>query len=182
MAHLVTRDLRDDLIARIPWVGGHADVWRAFSDEQFFPRLVAGLADPYRAEAITKVAGIEARGFILGAAVAVELGAGFVAIRKDAGLFPGEKLIRVSEPGYRGTRSTLRLQVASLNAGDRVLLVDDWVETGSQALAAKAMIEETGAVFVAASVIVDQLSDRGRDPLGPFTALIPFGSLGPSIG
>jgi adenine phosphoribosyltransferase len=178
----VTGDLREELLERIPWVDGHADVWRAFSDERFFPRLVAGLADPYRAEAITKVAGIEARGFILAAAVAVELAAGFVAIRKDAGLFPGEKITRVSEPDYRGNRSTLRLQVESLKPGDRVLLVDDWVETGSQALAAKAMIEETGAVFVAASVIVDQLSDRGRAGLGPFTALMPFGALGPSIG
>ena len=182
MDHQVTRDLRDDLVARIPWVEGHADVWRAFSDERFFPRLAAGLADPYRAEAITKVAGIEARGFILAAAVAIELAAGFVAIRKDGGLFPGEKIIRVSEPDYRGNRSTLRLQVASLKPGDRVLLVDDWVETGSQALAAKAMIQETGAVFVAASVIVDQLSDPGRARLGRFTALIPFDSLGLSIG
>ena len=63
---------------------------------------------------------------------------------------------------------------------DRVLLVDDWLETGSQALAAKAMIEEVGAVFVGASVIVDQLSDVGRAQLGPFTAVIPLRSLRPS--
>ena len=69
-----------------------------------------------------------------------------------------------------------------MKPGDRVLLVDDWVETGSQALAAKAMIEETGAVFVAASVIVDQLSDPGRARLGRFTALVQFDSLGLSIG
>ena len=111
----------------------------------------------------------------------MELSAGFVGIRKDVGLFPGEKITRVSEPDYRGNRSTLRLQVRSLSPGDRVLLVDDWLETGSQALAAKAMIEETGAVFVGASVIVDQLSDHGRARLGPFTAVIPFGSLGPSV-
>ena len=58
----VPDDLRDDLLKRIPWVGGHADVWRTFSDERFFPRLVAALADPYRADGVTKVAGIEARG------------------------------------------------------------------------------------------------------------------------
>ena len=62
----MTDDLTNDLLERIPWVGGHADVWRTFSDERFFPRLVAALADPYRAEGVTKVAGIEARGFILG--------------------------------------------------------------------------------------------------------------------
>jgi adenine phosphoribosyltransferase len=178
----VTDDLRDDLLERIPWVGGHADVWRTFSDERFFPRLVAALADPYRAEGVTKVAGIEARGFILGAAVAMELSAGFVAIRKDTGLFPGEKIVRVSERDYRGNACTLRLQVRSLTPADRVLLVDDWLETGSQALAAKAMIEAAGAVFVGASVIVDQLSDHGRARLGPFTALMPFESFGPSVG
>jgi adenine phosphoribosyltransferase len=178
----VTDDLRSDLLERIPWVGGHADVWRTFSDARFFPRLVAALADPYRADGVTKVAGIEARGFILGAAVALELSAGFVAIRKDTGLFPGEKIVRVSEPDYRGNVSNLRLQVRSLSPADRVLLVDDWLETGSQALAAKAMVEATGAVFVGASVIVDQLSNHGRALLGPFTALMPFESFGPSVG
>lgn len=178
----MTGDLSAELLARIPWVGGHADVWRTFSDERFFPRLVAALADPYRAEDVTKVAGIEARGFILAAAVAVELSAGFVAIRKNAGLFPGEKIVRVSEPDYRGNTSTLRLQVRSLRPGDRVLLVDDWLETGSQALAAKAMIEAAGAVFAGASVIVDQLSDAGRARLAPFTALMPFEAFGPSVG
>jgi adenine phosphoribosyltransferase len=178
----VTGDLREELLERIPWVEGHADVWRAFSDEEFFPRLVAALADPYRADGITKVAGVEARGFILAAAVAVELSAGFVAIRKGAGLFPGEKIIRISDPDYRGNRSTLRLQVQSLTPGDRVLLVDDWIETGSQALAAKAMIEAAGACFVGASVIVDQLSDHRRGRLGPFTALVPFGLLDRSLG
>lgn len=178
----MTGDLRADLLERIPWVDGHADVWRTFSDERFFPRLVAALADPYRVEGVTKVAGIEARGFILGAAVAVELSAGFVAIRKDTGLFPGEKIVRVSEPDYRGNACTLRLQVRSLRPSDHVLLVDDWLETGSQALAARAMIEAAGALFVGASVIVDQLSDRGRARLGPYTALMPFESFGPSVG
>lgn len=175
----MTDDLRNELLERIPWVGGHSDVWRTFSDERFFPRLVAALADPYRAEAVTKVAGIEARGFILAAAVAVELSAGFVAIRKDTGLFPGKKITRVSEPDYRGNTSTVDLQVRSLRPADRVLLVDDWLETGSQALAAKALIEQAGAVLVGASVIVDQLSDHGRPRLGPFTALVPFESLVP---
>jgi adenine phosphoribosyltransferase len=179
---VVPDDLRRELVERIPWVGGHADVWRTFSDERVFPRLVTALADPYRGAGVTKVAGIEARGFILAAAVAVELSAGLVAIRKAAGLFPGEKIVRVTDPDYRGHTSTLRLQVRSLNRGDRVLLVDDWLETGSQGLAAKAMIEEAGAVLVGASVIVDQLSDRSRGLLGPLTALIPFAALDPSVG
>ena len=81
--------ISDDLLARFRWIDGHADVWRLFYDRDFFPSLVAALADPFRHLGITKVAGIEARGFILGAAVALELRAGFVAIRKEGGIFPG---------------------------------------------------------------------------------------------
>ena len=114
--------------------------------------------------------------------MAVELSVGFVAIRKDTGLFPGEKIVRVAEPDYRGNVCSLRLQVRSLTPADRVLLVDDWLETGSQALAARAMIEAAGAVFVGASVIVDQLSDHGRVRLGRFTALMPFEAFGTSVG
>ena len=165
-------DFTDELIAHVPWVGGHADVWRAFSDGAFFPRLVSALADPYREDRITKVAGIEARGFILGAAVAVELGVGFVAIRKEGGLFPGEKAIRVAEADYRGNRAVLQLQRASLSEFDRVVLVDDWSEVGSQAYAARCLVEEAGADFVGASIVVDQLSDEARGRIGRVAALI----------
>lgn len=179
---VVSDDFASELVARIPWVGGHADIWRAFSDERFFPRLVTALAEPYQDAGVTKVAGIEARGFILGAAVAVELGVGFVPIRKDAGLFPGEKISSATPlPDYRGNTPTLRLQTRSVCAGDRVLLVDDWFETGSQALTARAMIEEAGGEFVGSSIIVDQLSPHSaRDRLRPINSLILFSALGPS--
>jgi adenine phosphoribosyltransferase len=125
---VVSGDLRTDLIAHIPWVDGHADVWRAFSDKELFRRLVAALADPFRAERITKVAGIEARGFIVGGAVAVELNAGFVAIRKGTGLFPGPKIERTAPYDYRGQTAVLRLQRTSLGPAD----LDFWSTTGSR--------------------------------------------------
>lgn len=81
------------------------------------------------------VCGIESRGFLPGGAAALELGVGFVAARKAGGMFRGEKLARKTEPDHRGIRHSLRIQRASLDQGDRVLLVDDWIETGSQALA-----------------------------------------------
>jgi len=170
--------LRERLLERIAWVDGHADVWRTFWDAEFFPQLVAALADPLRARGLDRVAGIEGRGFILGAPVAVELGAGFVAIRKDAGLFPGHKLTRVTPPDYRGNTTTLRLQAGSVTPGDRVALVDDWFETGSQALTARALLGQAGAVFVGASVIVDQLADDVREAIGGVSALIPAAALG----
>jgi hypothetical protein len=77
-------DITPEILARFRWVDGHADVWRLFSDADFFPTLVRALADPFRDLDIGKVVGIEARGFILGGAVAVELNSGFAAIRKRA--------------------------------------------------------------------------------------------------
>jgi adenine phosphoribosyltransferase len=146
-----------------------------------FVRRPAALADPFRDWAITKVAGIEARGFIVGAAVAGELHAGFVAIRKEGGIFPGEKLTQATPPDYRGNATTLRLQRSSLAPDDRVLLVDDWFETGSQALTAKSLIEAAGAVFVGASAIVDQLDPEIRRLLGQFSSLVSSDDLGPSV-
>jgi adenine phosphoribosyltransferase len=122
--------LHDDLLNRSSGVDGHADVWRLFSDGALLRRIVAALAEPFR-EA-TKVAGVEARGFILGGAVATELGVGFVAIRKEAGLFPGDKISRRAQVDYRGTEHTLRLQRAALAPTDRVILVDDWAERGAR--------------------------------------------------
>jgi adenine/guanine phosphoribosyltransferase-like PRPP-binding protein len=95
-------DITRDVLARFRWVDGHADVWRLVADAAFFPALVRALADPYRDSAISKVVGIEARGFILGGAVAIDLDRGFVAIRKPGGLFPGEKL----EPSHLRTTET----------------------------------------------------------------------------
>ena len=169
----------EELIGRIPWVGGHADVWRAFSDAALSPGLIGALAAPYRDSGITKVAGIEARGFILGAAVAAQLGAGFVAIRKEHGLFPGPKLVRTAEPDYRGNRCVLRLQRSSVAAGDRVVLVDDWAEMGSQALAARVLLEEAGATWMGVSLVVDQLTDEVRARLAPVRALLLAEQLGP---
>lgn len=170
--------MREELLARFEWVDGHADIWRLFSDGPLFLRMVAALAEPFRDA--TKVAGVEARGFILGGAVAAELGAGFAAIRKEAGLFPGKKLSHRAEADYRGTEHTLRLQRAALDPGDVVLLVDDWAERGAQALAARRLIEDCGATFAGLSLIVDQLEDDVRERIGRVHALVRAEELGPS--
>jgi adenine phosphoribosyltransferase len=168
----------DEVLAHFAWVGGHADIWRLFSDGGVFRTVVRALAEPFGDA--TKVGGVEARGFILGAAVAAELGVGFVAIRKEEGLFPGPKVIRRAEADYRGRECVLRLQREALRDEDRVLLVDDWAERGSQALAAKSLIEECGASFVGLAVVVDQLEDEVRDRIGRVHALVAAADLGPS--
>ncbi|WP_063628129.1 phosphoribosyltransferase family protein [Actinospica robiniae] len=154
------------------WVNGHADVWAVFRDAEALRALVIGLAEPVRADGVTAVCGIESRGFLLGAAVAVELGVGFVPVRKGIGLLPGDKAFGQTAPDYRGLRHTLRLQREMLGEGDRVLLVDDWIETGAQAATVRAIVEQCGAAWAGCSVLVDQLSDDRRACIGPVRSVL----------
>jgi adenine phosphoribosyltransferase len=150
------------VLEHFQWLEGHADVWKIFRDPTALGAVVSGLVEPFKKDGITAVCGIESRGFLLGAAAAIELGGGFVPVRKQTGLFPGEKSTRRTRPDYRGLRHELRLQRASLSTADRVLMVDDWVETGSQAGAVKSMVEECGSHWIGCSVIVDQASEDCR--------------------
>src|SRR5947209_15949611 len=83
------------------WINGHADGWAIFRDAKALAAVVRGLVDPFRDEQVTAICGIESRGFLLGAAAAVELGVGFVPVRKGDGLFPGDKVTRLTAPDYR---------------------------------------------------------------------------------
>jgi adenine phosphoribosyltransferase len=166
------RALAEDLAERMRDGDGRADIWRAFGDRELFARTVAALAVPFRGERYTKVAGIEGRGFVLGGAMAAHTGAGFVAIRKQDGWLPGEVLERVTEPDWQGRTHALRLQREALVPEDRVVLVDDWYETGAQALAARELIESTGATMLGMSIVVDDLSDDVRTRLGRLHSIL----------
>jgi adenine phosphoribosyltransferase len=170
--------MKPDLIDSIPLLDGHADVWRIFLDQSLFRRAVTELASPFLTEGITKVASVEARGFILGPAVGMQLKAGFLAIRKPGGVYPGPLIEWPTGPDWRNMSYVLRIQRHALLPSDRVLLVDDWIETGSQALAARALIEAGGATFVGTSVIIDQVPSNIRGRLGKFHALITADELG----
>lgn len=167
------RTLAEDLAERIREGGnGRSDIWRAFSDRDLFSRVVAALAAPYRGERYTKIAGVEARGFVLGGALAAHAGAGFVAVRKEDGWLPGDLAEAVTGPDWQGHTHALRLQREALGPEDRVVLVDDWIETGAQALAARQLIEGTGATLMGTSIIVDDLADEARARLGRLHALL----------
>ena len=173
--------VRDELERSFRWVDGHADVWRWFADGQLFPRVVGELADPFRDVGVTKVATLEARGFLLAGAVAKELGAGVVAIRKQGGALPGPRSEALTSPDYRGRRLTLVMRSDLLSIQDRVLLVDDWIETGAQALAARALVEGPGAVFAGLAVIVrDGTSEDVQEGLRPLHVLVDAGAFGPA--
>jgi adenine phosphoribosyltransferase len=179
IARVTQRPTTQELRAGIAWVDGHADVWRLFADAELFGRCVRALVEPYRDDDITHVAGVESRGFLLGGAGAALLGVGFVAVRKAAGHFPGRVLSQPTGRDYKGERGCLRLQADVLPARARVLVVDDWFETGSQFRAARSLLERAGAAVVGASVLVDETPAEMRPMLGKFHALVHADDLSP---
>jgi len=155
---------------------GLGNIWPLFYTSAVFPRVVAALAAPLSGH-VTKVAGVESRGFLLGAAVASHLGVGFVAIRKNEGLYPGPTFDAQASSDYRGHEHIFRLQRAALGPADTVGLVDDWFETGSQALLAKSLIERSGATYFASSIVVNQLTQEMRDALSPCFSIVESNQL-----
>ena len=126
--------------------GPRCDVTPLFTDSQAFLALVADLAEPFERTEFEYVAGIDALGFILGTALAMHLRRGVVAIRKG-----GKLPVPVASHqfvDYTGETKTLELRTDILKAGDRVLLVDEWVETGAQVTAAAALLEQQGAEII----------------------------------
>ncbi len=166
------------MLEHFRWSGGHADIWRVFADGTSLRAVIDGLVAPWQGAGVTHVAGVESRGFLLGAPCALALDVGFIAIRKDqGGLLPGGKVSAETAPDYRGNRHVFRMQRV-LDPQDRVLLVDDWAERGSQALTAKSLIEQCGAQYLGATIIVDQLTERTRQSLGRVTCLVHADELG----
>lgn len=171
---------RAAVLARFRWVGGDADLWPVLRDGESLALVVRALAEPFRDAGVEVVAGIEARGFLLGPAVALELGVGFLPVRTDGGMLPGPVVRRRADFDYRGRRRELATRSDLVGAGDRVLLVDDWVEVGAQAVAARALVEQCGAQLVGLSVVVDQASDDARAALPPVEGIVAAAALGPS--
>lgn len=175
-------EARAAVLEHFRWVDGHADVWRVFRDPVALAAVVAGLSEPFRGAGVTAVAGVESRGFLLGGAVAVQLGVGFVAVRKPGSLFPGPKQRQPTGRNYRGISGQLLIQRESIAAGARILLVDDWAQTGSTLRAVVAMVSLCGGDVVGVSVVVDQLEGpgpEGRRKLPPVHSLVTFTDLSP---
>ncbi len=120
------------------------------------------LAQPFRDSHIDVVAGMEARGFIVGTAVARELGTGFVALRK-AGKLPGAVHSATYELEY-GT-ATLQVHQADIAPGSRVLLIDDVLATGGTAAAAVSLVEMCSAEVVGLGVVMTLEFLSGREKL-----------------
>ena len=133
------------------------DITTLLGDARAFRQAVDELARPYTNAGIDKVAGIEARGFILGGAVAHGLAAGFVPIRKK-GKLPHET-VRIAYSLEYGV-DEMEIHTDAIGQGERVILVDDLIATGGTAVAASQLLRRMGANIVAACFIID-LPDLG---------------------
>ena len=133
------------------------DITTLRGDARAFRRAVDQLVHPWAGSKIDKVAGIEARGFILGGAVAHQLSAGFVPIRKK-GKLP-HQTVRMAYALEYGT-DEMEMHVDAIHPGERVILVDDLIATGGTAEGAVKLLRQIGANVVAACFIID-LPDLG---------------------
>ncbi len=128
------------------------DITTLLGDPQAFRRAVDALADRWAGEKVDMVAGIEARGFILGGAVAHRLSAGFVPVRKK-GKLPHAKVSITYELEY-GT-DEMELHADAVARGHRVLLIDDLIATGGTAAAAVQLLRQLDAHLVAAAFVIN---------------------------
>lgn len=128
------------------------DVTTLMAHAEAFQAAISEMATPFRDRTIDQVAGIDARGFILGGALAAELGAGFTALRKP-GKLPWQTFSETYELEY-GT-DELHMHTDALQPGDSVILVDDLIATGGTAEAGLKLLRRGGANVLAAIFMVD---------------------------
>ncbi len=138
------------------------DVTTLFADPRGFRIAIDQLLHPYAGEAIDKVVGLEARGFILGGAIAHQLSVGFVPIRKK-GKLPGQTIAQDYTLEY-GT-ATMEVHDDALQAGEKILLVDDLLATGGTAEAGIKLVERLGGEVVGCAFVVDLPDLGGRKKL-----------------
>jgi adenine phosphoribosyltransferase len=128
------------------------DITTLLGDAKAFRRAVDELVQPWAGTKIDKVAGMEARGFILGGAVAHQLSAGFVPIRKK-GKLPF-RTVSISYQLEYGA-DEMEMHEDAVSKGDRVILVDDLIATGGTAEGAIRLLRQMGAEVVAACFVID---------------------------
>lgn len=151
------------------------DVTTLFADARGFRMAIDQLLTPYAGERIDKVVGLEARGFILGGAVAHQLSTGFIPIRKK-GKLPGKVLSQAYALEYG--EAVMEVHEDALKPGERVLIVDDLLATGGTAAAGMKLCQQLGATVVGCAFVIDLPDIGGRrvlEDLGmPVHALCSF--------
>jgi len=138
------------------------DVTTLFSDPRGFRMAIDQMLHPYAGMQIDKVVGLEARGFILGGAIAHQLTVGFVPIRKK-GKLPGTVLSEAYTLEYG--EAVMEIHDDAIKAGEKILIVDDLLATGGTAAAGIKLIERLGGEIISTSFIIDLPELGGRKVL-----------------
>ena len=151
------------------------DITTLLKDKSGFSATLDELYNLAKNKGITKVIGIESRGFIFGGALAEKLGAGFIPIRKP-GKLPAETMSETYELEY-GT-DTIEIHKDALEHGDKVLLHDDLLATGGTMEAACKMVEKLGAEIVQISFLIELNFLKGKEKLNGYDvrSLIEYNS------
>lgn len=148
------------------------DITTLLKDGEAFRAAIDAMKDLVKDEAIDKIVGIEARGFLLGAPMAYDMGVGFVPVRKP-GKLPAATLSCEYELEY-GT-DKVEIHADAIEKGERVLIVDDLLATGGTARAAAELCKEAGADVVGCVVLIELDGLNGRDKIpAPVYAVMEF--------
>uniref|UniRef100_A0A3Q2WV36 adenine phosphoribosyltransferase n=1 Tax=Haplochromis burtoni TaxID=8153 RepID=A0A3Q2WV36_HAPBU len=136
------------------------DPSRLYCNSQALADCAKDLLSPFQSDNIDLVAGMDAMGFILGASVATALGKGFLAVRKAGHLCVPTQ--GQSYTDYTGREKTMEVRLDVLRPGSRVLLVDQWIETGGTMKAAIQLVEKLGATVVGVAAVAIENTEGGR--------------------
>ena len=179
---MTSPSLKDDLRAAIRTIPDYPkpgimfrDITTLLGDARAFRRAVDELVQPWAGMKIDKVAGIEARGFILGGAVAHQVSAGFIPIRKK-GKLPHKRVTIAYSLEYG--LDEMEVHEDAVEKGERVILVDDLIATGGTAEGAVRLLRQLGANVLAACFVIDLPELGGADKLRnlgvPVRTLVAF--------
>ncbi|MFD3520705.1 adenine phosphoribosyltransferase [Streptomyces sp. NPDC058653] len=178
---MIDDSTKELLLSRIRDVPDHPkpgvmfkDITPLLADPKAFTALTDALAEPVVRHGATKIVGLEARGFILAAPVAVRAGIGFIPVRK-AGKLPGATLSQTYDLEYGSAE--LEIHAEDLQEGDRVIVIDDVLATGGTAGASVELVRRAGADVVAVAVLLELGFLGGRARLEPHLRDAPLEAL-----
>ncbi len=148
------------------WHEGHADLSALLGDGPTLRALGPALVEPFASARPDGVVALEARGFVVGALAAHHLGVGLVLARKPGAVHPAARRRRSRDLDWRGRPVDLAVSATAVRSGARLLVVDDWVETGVHARTAHELLIDLGARPIGTAVLVDDTTDEVRRTLG----------------
>ena len=147
-----------------------SDVTPLFAHPKVFNQLLIDLFAPFKDKKINKIVGLDALGFILGAALSSKYGMGFVPLRKG-GKLPGAKNTLYSDSfiDYSSKRKTLEVRKRAISKGDNILIVDDWMETGAQMRTAIKLVKKQKGNVIGIAVIFAEKNTKTMGLFGDYS-------------